>query len=298
MSLRGKTFFPLFFFLLFVLFCRPSSAAETSEDLSVEIPASVVVSASPFLLSEIARLSGDPEAVKKTGGLSFSVSGKGYITRDEIVNAMTAAGIGGLRIRFVMPPEVSVSLSKDLTSRIRALAQWPWTLEAEPLGSVPEGEIIAPLSIAPGTGAVTLKFDGGGSVTYLAVRLSWSQPALVAARPLERGTVLAPGDMSLQTVRVLRSQALASSPEEALGRELQKSLSAGEPIPLNILAVPPILKRGDPVLIVFRRKGFLIEVRGEALDGGAAGDLVRVRNLQSRTVLRGVVTGPGRVEVQ
>ena len=121
---------------------------------------------------------------------------------------------------------------------------------------------------------------------------------MVAARPLDRGTILAPGDMVLQTVRVLRSQAIASGPEETVGRELQKSLSAGDPIPLNILSVPPILKRGDPVLIVFRRKGFLIEVRGEALDGGAAGDLVRVRNLQSRTVLRGVIIGPGRVEVQ
>ncbi len=297
MSLRGAGFLPLFCFLLFILLLS-SSAAGASEDISIEIPASVTVSASPFPLSEIASLSGDPDGVRRAGALTLTVPQKGFITREEIVEAMTKAGIGGLRIRFVMPPEVTLSLSNGLVSRIKALAQWPWTVDAEPLGTVPGGEIIAPLSISPGTGSVTLKFDDGGIVKSLAVRLSWSQPAMVAARPLDRGTILAPGDMVLQTVRVLRSQAIASGPEEAVGRELQKSLSAGDPIPLNILAVPPILKRGDPVLIVFRRKGFLIEVRGEALDGGAAGDLVRVRNLQSRTVLRGVIIGPGRVEVQ
>lgn len=296
-SLRGAVFLPLFWFLL-IVFILHSFPAAASGDISIEIPASVTVGTSPFTLSEIARLSGDPEGVHRAGALSLTVPEKGFITREEIVEAMTKAGIGGLRIRFVMPPEVALSISNDLSSRLRALAQWPWTVDAEPLGTVPEGEIIAPLSISPGTGSVTLKFDDGGIVKSLAVRLSWSQPAMVAARPLDRGTILAPEDMVLQTVRVLRSQGIASGPDEAVGRELQKNLSAGEPIPLNVLSVPPILKRGDPVLIVFRRKGFLIEVRGEALDGGAAGDLVRVRNLQSRTVLRGVIIGPGRVEVQ
>ena len=296
-SPRGAVFLPLFLFLLSAFLLR-SDPAGASADISVEIPPAVIVGSSPFSLSEIARLSGDSGGVERAGALTLAVPEKGFITREEIVEAMTKAGIGGLRIRFAMPPEVAVSLSRDLSSRIRALARWPWTVETEPLGPVPEGEIIAPLSVSPGTGSVTLKFDDGGTVKSLAVRLSWSQPAMVAARPLDRGTILAPEDMVLQTVRVLRSQAIASGPEEAVGRELQKSLPAGDPIPLNILAVPPILKRGDPVLIVFRRKGFLIEVRGEALDGGAAGDLVRVRNLQSRAVLRGVLIGPGRVEVQ
>ena len=294
--LRGIYFFPLFYVLFFLVFA--SSALGNGEDLTVEIPAAVSVTDTSFTLSEIARLSGDGEAVKRTGALLLSLPEGGLLTRKAIVEAMTAAGIGGLRIRFIMPPEVSVLLSKDISALVRALARWQWTVEAEPLGPVPDGKIIAPLSIAPGTGSATLKFDDGDSVKSLAVRLSWSQPGIVAARPLERGTILAPGDIALQTVRVLRSQGLASAPEEVLGRELQKSLSAGEPVPLNILSVPPILKRGEPVLIVFRRNGFLIEVRGEALDGGAAGDLVRVRNLQSRTVIRGVITGPGRVEVQ
>ncbi|GAB1485471.1 hypothetical protein MASR2M79_05180 [Aminivibrio sp.] len=38
---------------------------------------------------------------------------------------MTKAGIGGLRIRFAMPPEVAVSLSRDLSSRIRASPDGP-----------------------------------------------------------------------------------------------------------------------------------------------------------------------------
>ncbi|NLB83994.1 MAG: hypothetical protein GX791_07085, partial [Synergistaceae bacterium] len=97
MSLRGAGLLPHICFLLFALLLY-SSTAGASGDISIEIPSSVTVSASPFTLFEIASLSGDPAGVQRAGALFLTLPEKGFITREEIVEAMMKAGIGGLTI--------------------------------------------------------------------------------------------------------------------------------------------------------------------------------------------------------
>jgi len=289
---------PVRILLLALLLLFFPSAARAA-DLVVEMDSAVTVSASPFPLSEAARLSGDPDLVRRAGDILLEIPPGGMLDRDTILQSIIAKGIGGIRLKFVMPSEVRITLDQSLEAIVRRLSGWQWRVEAEPLGPVPQGRLVSPLSIPPGTGSVTLRFtDGFGGERAVAVRLSWSQPAVVAARALERGSVIAPGDVDIREVRVLRSQPLASRVEEVVGQRLGKNLSAGDPILLNSLSLSPIIQRGDPVLITMRRPGFIIEVRGEALDSGAEGEVIRVRNLQSRSVVQAVVAGPGRVEVQ
>ena len=292
---RPISLFAAVLIILFALGAAPSPGAE----LSLEMAASVVVSGDPFLLAEAASLTGDEDLVERAGAAELTLPPDGFLGRQDILNALSRQGIGGIRLRLVMPPRVEVRLDESLSGIIKRLSGWPWQVEAEPLGPVPPGLPISPPSIAPGSGSVTLKYDdGAGGGRTLAVRLKWQRPAVVAARPVERGTVLTAGDLAIQTVRVLRSTPLASSPDEVLGKAVRRNLAAGEPIALNLLSDSPIIQRGDSVIISFRTPGFSIEVRGQALDGGVEGDLIRVRNLQSKNVIQAVVVAPGRVEVQ
>ncbi|TDY58368.1 flagella basal body P-ring formation protein FlgA [Aminivibrio pyruvatiphilus] len=295
-ALRSRLFFHLLAAAFLLAFApAPVSAA----DLVLEMGTSAAVTSDPFLLSEAAHLTGDPELVRKAGSVTLPVPRNGILTRDALLAAMTGHGIGGIRLKLIMPPEVAVFLDESLSAVIKRLSGWEWQVEAEPLGPVPPGIPVAPPSVAPGTGSVTLKYDdGSGTERSLAVRLSWSRPAVVAARPVERGKVLDRDDVTVQAVRVLRSTPLASSVEEVLGAVARRNLSAGEPVALNLLSSAPIIQRGDPVIISVRKAGFRIEVRGEALDAGCLGDTIRVRNLQSRKVIQAVATAPGRVEVQ
>lgn len=287
----------LFCVFLSLLLCLPSAASAV--DLVIELDAVVSVSGSPFPLSEAARLSGDPELVRKAGALLLDIPPDGLLTRDALLNTLVSKGIGGIRLKLVMPPATRVSLDESLVALVKRLSGWQWTVDVEPLGPVPQGRLVSPPSIPPGSGSATLRFaDDRGSERALAVRLSWTQPAVVATRPLERGAVIAAADVTVREVRVMRSQPLAASPEEAIGRRLGKSLQAGEPLLLNSLSLTPIIQRGDSVIITVRKPGLLIEVRGEALDAGAEGESIRVRNLQSRAVIQAVVVGSGRVEVQ
>ena len=276
-------------------FCSDASAV----DLIIEMDAFVSVSGSPFPLSEAARLSGDPELVRKTGAFLLDIPPDGLLTRDTLLNTLVSKGIGGIRLKLVMPSAMRISLDESLGALVKRLSGWRWTVDVEPLGPVPQGRLVSPPSIPPGSGSATLRFsDDRGNERALAVRLSWSQPAVVATRPLERGAVIAAADVAVREVRVMRSQPLASTPDEVLGRRLGKNLQTGEPVLLNSLSLTPIIQRGDSVIITVRKPGFLIEVRGEALDAGAEGESIRVRNLQSRAVIQALVVGSGRVEVR
>lgn len=287
-----------FLALLFLLLI-PAAFAAQEADLSLEMGAVVHVSADPFTLSEIAALTGRDDLVRRVGAVSLSLPGDGILTREHILEALSDHGIGGLRLALIMPASVEVRLDDSLSGIIKRLSGWPWHVEAEPMGLVPPGMPLSPPSVAPGTGSVTLKYDdGAGGERSVAVRLSWQRPAVVAARPVERGKVLTEGDLAVRTVKVMRSTPLASSPEEVLGKTVRRNLSAGEPVALNLLAASPIIQRGDSVIIMLRTPGFLIEVRGQALDGGVEGDLIRVRNLQSKKVIQALIVSPGRVEVQ
>lgn len=59
----------------------------------------------------------------------------------------------------------------------------------------------------------------------------------------------------------------------------------------------PVVNRGDVVSIVVRGNGFSVAQAGEALEGGAPGDWIRVKPAQARDPLHAQVERPGLVIV-
>lgn len=297
--LRREPLRPRLFSFLGILLLLLAALPAAGGDLTLEMAPAIEVSSDPFFLGKSAVLSGDPDLVRAAGEVRVPFPPDGILTRDSLLAAISAHGIGGIRLTLIMAPKVRVSMDHSLEGVIKNLSGWQWEVDADPLGSVPPGLPRSPSFIAPGTGSITLKYDDGrGGERSVAVRLQWRRPALVAARALERGKTLAGEDVTLQTVKVLRSTSLALSEEEVLGKVLRKNLSAGEPVALNYLGLHPIIQRGDPVIILVTKGSITIEVNGEALDSGAPGDIIRVRNLQSRLVIQAVAISPGRVEVR
>jgi flagella basal body P-ring formation protein FlgA len=80
-----------------------------------------------------------------------------------------------------------------------------------------------------------------------------------------------------------------------VGLSGKRMLRAGEVLRMALLAAPMVVKRGDAVTIVARSEQIEVSMAGEALDSGARGALVRVRNANG-AVLRARVTGEGTVE--
>ena len=60
---------------------------------------------------------------------------------------------------------------------------------------------------------------------------------------------------------------------------------------------PNIVQRNDTVTLVYEAPGLVLTLRGQAQESGALGDTISVLNQQTKRVVQGVISGPGRVMV-
>lgn len=84
--------------------------------------------------------------------------------------------------------------------------------------------------------------------------------------------------------------------EDAVGQTSRRMLRAGDVLRNNSLTAPVLVKRGDAVVMIARIEGIEVSTAGEALDAGARGAVVRVRNNSSGQTVRMRVSAPGTVE--
>ncbi len=142
----------------------------------------------------------------------------------------------------------------------------------------------------------TLLLICGLSLTGAALAQSATQAAYVLARPLEGGDIVAAADLTRAEVPV--SQARSALDASAIvGREVTRHLAAGVVLRSYDVAAPQLVKRGQPVSIVYRRANLVITASGRALTGGARGDAVRVQNTLSPAVFEAEVESTGVVHI-
>jgi len=127
------------------------------------------------------------------------------------------------------------------------------------------------------------------------VRAQLSARIAVMANDLAAGKVLADEDVLLERHDISAIADSLSNPADAVGLSGKRTLRAGEVLRKALLTAPTLVRRGAVVRIVARRDDVEVSMDGEALDAGARGDLVRVRNANG-TVLRARVTGAATVE--
>ncbi len=123
-------------------------------------------------------------------------------------------------------------------------------------------------------------------------------PALVAARRLPAGAVLAPSDLSVARLRAASLPAGApTDPGVLVGQALRHAVQPGEPLTLADVERPIVVKRRSRVLMALSVPGLEVSALGEAMQDGAVGDRISVRNVASGAVLTAEVTGEGNVRV-
>ena len=120
----------------------------------------------------------------------------------------------------------------------------------------------------------------------------------VAAARLQAGAVAGPRDIRTARVRVALIHAeVARDPAAVIGMQLKRQIAAGAPVPVADLMRPTQVGRGEPVRMQLQVEGLSLSGQGVALESGAAGERIRVRNTSSQTVIEAEVLGPGAVRV-
>ncbi|KYG25400.1 flagellar basal body P-ring biosynthesis protein FlgA [Bradyrhizobium sp. AT1] len=82
-----------------------------------------------------------------------------------------------------------------------------------------------------------------------------------------------------------------------VGRMARRALLPGQPIPSNAVEDPWTVARGAQVKVVVEDSGLSIVTYGAAMQSGAAGALIPVRNTDTGVIIRGIVQPDGTVKV-
>jgi flagella basal body P-ring formation protein FlgA len=128
------------------------------------------------------------------------------------------------------------------------------------------------------------------------VRGRLSAMVAVAAAPVAANEALTDAQVMLERRDISSIADPVTQPEIAVGQMSRRMLRPGDILRSSQLLSPVLVKRGDAVVMTAHRDGIEVSTAGEALDAGAQGALVRVRNANSGQVVRMRVAGPGLVE--
>ena len=127
---------------------------------------------------------------------------------------------------------------------------------------------------------------------------AWAEPSVtVAARSLDRGMVIAAGDLDAADAASLPRYAGVLDAAALVGKELRRPIAAGQPIFRNDVMEPLLVRRNQQVTMVLVRGALSIAVSGKALDDGSKGATVRVQNPTSKQIIEGEVANGGVVRV-
>lgn len=122
----------------------------------------------------------------------------------------------------------------------------------------------------------------------------------VPAVTLYPGDVLRPSVLTRRQLpaSVLDQGGLASREEAVMGKEVRRVLAAGQPIPLNSLTDVTLVTKGAPTRVHLNEGGLTISGYATALESGAVGAIVRLKNMDSGQVIVGEVEPDGSVRIK
>ncbi|MCE5334542.1 MAG: flagellar basal body P-ring formation chaperone FlgA [Desulfobacteraceae bacterium] len=105
----------------------------------------------------------------------------------------------------------------------------------------------------------------------------------LASRPLKQNEMLSAADLTIQKVNVTESvDRFATRPDQVENRRVLRNVGMNQPLELKDLDKPLVLKRGDPVMIVYDQPGLMVTAKGQVNANAGIGDNLAVTNVASK----------------
>ena len=129
-------------------------------------------------------------------------------------------------------------------------------------------------------------------------------PAAAAERRPVPAVTIYPGDTIREDMLTdqdfpdaVASSSFASNRTMLVGKVARRTLLPGLAIATNAVGEPRLVRIGALVRVVYKDDGLVIQAYAAALQNGAAGDMVSVRNSESGVTISGIVDADGSVHV-
>lgn len=305
-------------------------AALPAAALGLEFSGSAVVPGEAVRLGEVAQISASAGEQDRAAALQAVVLGQAprpgqtrVFTRAQIALRLKAAGFAPAQLTLSGSEQVTVRrpgrpLGKEEAESLygQEIARTlgvpaekvkvtlvNWTDPVLPEGQVrlavrAEADAIA-RAAATGTltGQVDVFVDGQPQVALRPRALvTVSVTAVVAREGLAKGSLVLPGQIEEVEFDLSRlPEGALRSAGQAVGQQVLRPVAPGAPLKRADLTAPLLVRRGDKVTLVAEAGPVSLSVPGVAQGDGAAGQVVRVQNLQSGRIVEATVRGEGLV---
>ncbi|MFZ7125702.1 MAG: flagellar basal body P-ring formation chaperone FlgA [Desulfobacterales bacterium] len=295
----------------------------------IRVEEKVEVNGDPITLGDIARVeAADPDVVEALEGV---VVGKAplagrqrRLSREYLLLRLKQNRVDPESVRWICPEVVDVRRGSVHITGAEIEMMVRDFLCAAP--SPAESDVVITEVLVPEEGVELPKGDLGYDMEILTQRqFTGTQPihvqfrvnqvpekkVLVTARmevmrevvitraPIARGRMLTEGDLAVQRMNVAGLPPdLMSSTRAALGKQATRYIPAMTVLRSDWIEAPPVVGKGDRVLLVAERGGLRVTALGEVRKKGRLGERIPVMNLDSNKSVFGLLMDARTVKVE
>jgi flagella basal body P-ring formation protein FlgA len=314
-------FFPMRTFLLTILIGGgPAVFAFTAESPALVLQAQAQVGGDGIFLSQLVATNAAPKTARIRIGEAPALGQTVVLTRQQLTDRLERlrqpltnwAGADQVQITRRVRSLDELEVKEQLTAVLqRGYVRERGDLEirlTRPWSSVtvPDENLTFKIVDVPTTGVTPyfiVRFEASAGEESLgtwqvAVQAKVWREIWVARSTVRRGRVLSDADITRERRDVLTLREAPLSLDELDARmEVAENLTAGSPLYERSVRLRPVMRRGQMVEAQVLDGAILISLKVELLEDGAPGQLVRVRNTQSKREFRGKVQDANTVLV-
>lgn len=120
----------------------------------------------------------------------------------------------------------------------------------------------------------------------------------ITTRIIGMGNIINPSDITSTRVPYSKLKAgYATSLSDVIGMQARRSIGNGTLIRNSDLVKPTLIRQNDIVSIIYNQNNIKLRTVGIAMESGAVGDSIKVKNENSNIIVHAIVVGKNLVEV-
>ncbi|MGD9359694.1 MAG: flagellar basal body P-ring formation chaperone FlgA [Desulfobacterales bacterium] len=148
----------------------------------------------------------------------------------------------------------------------------------------------------------TVHFDVNGKFykrVWVTATIEVLAEVVITKKPLGRYKPITEDDIELQKMDLAKlPSGVITDPEAVLGKRTKRAIGAKTALRTDLVEFPPLVKRGDAVVIIAESSGLKITALGQAKKRGRLGERIPVVNYDSKKILYARVLDSTTVKVE
>ena len=298
-----------------------------SELTRVQILEAVQIDGEEILLGDIAKITGsNSQMIQKISAVMVGrapLPGNSRpIDRDAINTRLKQNRIDPAQLVLTMPSSISVSrrcvnVSPEKIKKMVSDYIAKSILTGNPDATIKGIEVSEAIRLPVGTlsykvsaprnrdlvGQIPFAIDF--NVNGKLYKRAWANVAIevlaevvITRKPLGRHKPISEDDIAVLKMDLAKVPAdVITDPEAVLGKRTRRAIGSEAVMRTSLVEFPPLVRRGDVVLIVAESQGLKITAMGQVKKKGARGDRIPVMNFDSKKVLYARVMDANTVKI-